>query len=364
MCGGSGTRLWPLSTPGHPKQFHRIGSNRTLFQQAVERLAAGDQSAHCLFLSPAIIASVEQAARVGSDLKEIGVQPEAVLLEPMPMNTAPAIAAASLYGATQNSDDIVIVLPSDQLIQKVDHFREVVMSAVPAAIAGKIVTFGIVPDGPETGYGYIEAGNPIYGDVRSVASFKEKPDLETAKRYVQSTDYSWNAGIFMFRTDVMLDELRSYHPETVVAVEAALSNSHRNDGDTQGLCLDAAAFSKATATSIDYAVMEKSDKVAVMPADIGWSDVGSWSAVWDVLDKDGHLNATDGPTESTVLLNCEGSLAMTTGPKIAAYGVKDLVIVATDDGVLVVPKDKAQHVKDLTTALQKSSDPAKSPQKD
>ena len=288
LSGGSGTRLWPLSREAYPKQFLALAGERTMLQDTWQRVAAlaGDTA-------PIVVANEEHRFLAVEQLRQVGIEHAAIVLEPVGRNTTPAIAAAALHAVAQGDDPLLLVLPSDHVVRDVPAFQAAVRAAMPAALDGGLVTFGIVPESAETGFGYIqaEAGHPEAGSpqasrstagderVRRVLRFVEKPDAATAQRYLDAGDYYWNSGMFLFRASRYLDELERFRPDILAAVRAAFGAAQR-DGDF--IRLDRAAFAASPSDSIDYAVMEKTDRAMVLPVDIGWNDVGSWSALWDV----------------------------------------------------------------------------------
>ncbi|MEM9706670.1 MAG: mannose-1-phosphate guanylyltransferase/mannose-6-phosphate isomerase [Pseudomonadota bacterium] len=347
MSGGSGTRMWPLSRKAHPKQFHKLFSELSLFQETLKRVSTGNGP----FNDPIILASALHRHLIENDLNELGVLPELIILEPMARNTAPAVAALSVAAERRRPGGVVVVLPADHLIPDHQAFSAALESGRQAAADGAIVTFGLKPKHPETGYGYIQSGDGLGGAARRVAAFKEKPDLETAKKYVASGDYHWNAGIFMFRSDVMLEELREHAGETLDAASRAVEAGAQ---DGPALSLDANAFEAAPDNSIDYAVMEVTRRAAVVPIDIDWSDIGSWAATWEIAEKDMSGNAARG--DAAIFIDAQNTLAVSQGQKIAAVGVRDLLIIATDDGVLVLPRERAQEVKSVVNALKASGE--------
>jgi len=335
LCGGSGTRLWPLSRAARPKQMLALAGPDSLLRQTVARV--GDPQ---VFAAPVAVGAAAQADAIAREVEQLG----ALILEPAQRNTAPAIALAALNAA---GDDVLLVLPSDHLIADAEGFREAVRRALPFAREGWIVTFGMAPDRPETGYGYIRRGAAIGEGVFAAERFVEKPDAETAVRYLADGGYDWNGGIFLLRADVAIEGLRTHAPEILAAAREAFDRAAR---DGVRIVPEAAAFRAAPSQSIDYALMEKAGKVAVMPVSIGWSDIGSWDALHDRLphDEDGNAIAGD-----VVALDARGCLIRSDGPVIAAIGVNDLVIVATAGAVLVVPRDQAQRVKEIVDALGK-----------
>ena len=300
------------------------------------------------FKSPILLANARHHDLIADQLSAVGVAPELVILEPMPKNTAPAIAALAVAVERDNPGEILIVSPADHAVADDTGFRETLLKGTPAAADGAIVTFGVKPTRPETGYGYVRGGEAINDDVMKVSAFVEKPDLATAESYLASGNYYWNAGIFMFRSDVMIEEMRRWRPDILEAAEKAVSQATRTQG---ALRLDPDAFAAAPEDSIDYAVMERTDKAAVAPASFGWSDIGSWSALWEIADRDASGNTSRGD-DGALLIDSSNTLAVSDGPKIAAVGVKDLIIVATADGVLVAPRDRAQDVKKIVQGLK------------
>ena len=338
LSGGSGTRLWPLSREAYPKQFLPLVGDLTMLQATWHRVAdiAGQ--------APIIIANHEHRFMVAEQLRESGVEPAAIILEPVGRNTAPAIATAALQATADNEDALLLVLPSDHVVTDERAFHTAVAGALPAALAGKLVTFGIVPTGPETGYGYIKA---LAGDgVHQVDRFVEKPDLETAKAYVASGSYYWNSGMFLFKASRYLEELRQLCPDILEHCRAALANAVRDDDFIR---LDAVAFTACHSDSIDYAVMEKTAHAAVVPLDAGWSDVGSWAALWEVSEKDDNGNAHHG---DVIEIDCKNTYAH--GNRlIAMVGLEDVVVVETDDAVMVGHRDRIQDVKEVVARIKR-----------
>ncbi len=341
LSGGSGTRLWPLSREAYPKQFLALASDYSLLQDTWRRAAPLTAS------TPIVVANEEHRFLVAEQLRQLGVAAPAIVLEPVGRNTAPAIAAAALQAAEGGADPLLLVLPSDHVITDADGFRAAVLAASPAAAAGALVTFGIVPGAPETGFGYIQAGAD--GDargVRGVLRFVEKPDAAAAAGYLADGGYFWNSGMFLFRASTVLAELERFRPDVLAAVKAALAAAKR-DGDF--IRLDQHAFAACPADSIDYAVMERTAAARVLAVDIGWSDVGSWSALWQVAARDADGNAHHGD-----LLAVDSRGNYVHGRKLVALvGVDDLVVVDTDDAVLVARKDRVQQVKDVVAQLKR-----------
>ncbi len=340
LSGGSGTRLWPLSREAYPKQFLSLAGDDTMLQATWQRVAAISDTA------PIVVAGEDHRFLVAEQLRQVGAPTPAIVLEPLGRNTAPAIAAAALQALAGGEDALLLVLPSDHVVRDGEAFRVAVRQAMPAAEVGALVTFGIVPDAPETGFGYIEADKGGAGDgVRKVLRFVEKPDAATAQRYLDDGGYYWNSGMFLLRASRYLDELQRFRPDIVAAVRAAFDAAAR-DGDF--IRLDKAAFAACPSDSIDYAVMEKTDAAAVLPVDIGWNDVGSWSALWEVSQQDADGNAHHG---DVVSIDSRNSYAYARR-LVALVGVDDLVVVETDDAVLVARKDRVQQVKDVVAQLK------------
>ena len=337
LSGGSGTRLWPLSRESYPKQFLALAGDKTMLQATWSRVAS--IAGH----APIIVANEEHRFVAAEQLQQVGAKPAAIILEPAGRNTAPAIATAALEATRDSQDALLLVLPSDHVIRDEQAFRDAVILAKGAAEAGKLVTFGIVPSGPETGYGYIKAAG---GEgVRPVEQFVEKPDLETARRYVDSGEYFWNSGMFLFKASKYLEELGRLQPKILEACTKAWELAKR---DTDFIRLDAKAFAASPSDSIDYAVMEKTSDAAVLPLDAGWSDVGSWSALRDVSDQDEHGNAHHG---DVIEIDCRNSYAY--GDRlIAMIGLDGVIVVETPDAVLVGSSDRIQQVKEVVAQIK------------
>ena len=340
MCGGAGTRLWPLSVPAAPKPFHRFGAEHTLFQQTVLRTAPEHG-----FLPPMVVCGAPHLGLVESELAEIGVEPLAIVTEPMGRNTAAVAAIASDLANRRAPGAIVLLLSADSLIADAEAFRATIAAAAPVAHE-RIVTFGIEPSSPETAYGYVRRGEPLTPAVFTVERFEEKPNLETAQAYLADGRYLWNAGLFLFAPTLLLEEMAKSRDDIRQGALAALP---ADAATARVVALDSERFALCPAESIDYAVMEATKKAAVAPCDIGWADVGSWSEVWRLGVRDENDNLTQG---QTVLQDVGGVLALSSGPKIVALGVSDLIIVATPEAVLILPKSRAQEVKGIVEALQ------------
>lgn len=342
LSGGSGTRLWPLSRSQYPKQFLPLVTDNTMLQETVARLDGLDGVA-----APIVVCNEDHRFMVAEQLREIGVTAQAILLEPVGRNTAPAVALAAL--AAESPDELLLVLAADHVISDKPAFHAAVMKAADAARAGRLVTFGVVPTGPETGYGYIRRGDAATWDgTYAVKQFVEKPDLETARGYLDSGDYYWNSGMFVFTAAQYLAALEKHRPEMLAACRSAYANSHPSPDFVR---LDKAAFAACPADSIDYAVMEKTDRGVVVPLDAGWNDVGSWSALWEVAGKDGQGNSLKGDVLS---VDTRNSYIQSENKLVAVVGLDDMVVVETDDAVMVSPKSRVQEVKQIVDLLREA----------
>lgn len=344
LSGGSGTRLWPLSQPDRPKQFIAIAADRSMMQETMLRTA---QSAD--FRGPLVVSSAAHGAIVQQQVEELGLAPSAILLEPEGRNTAAAIGIAAEWIARTEPDALMLVMPSDHVIADVPAFHRAIAAALPAARDGHLVTFGIQPSHPETGYGYIEKGAALAGmdGVHGVERFVEKPPLETAQAYLAGGRHYWNGGIFLFGARAYLDALAALAPQ-VAAASAKAMDAAAVDGAM--VRPEAEAFKASPNVSIDVAVMEKSDRVAVVPVDMGWSDVGSWDALWGIRPQDGAGNAAKG---QVISIDGSGNLIYVEGgPPVAAIGVTDSIIVSTAQGVLVMPRDRSQDVKAVVDRIK------------
>ncbi|PKM10565.1 MAG: mannose-1-phosphate guanylyltransferase/mannose-6-phosphate isomerase [Gammaproteobacteria bacterium HGW-Gammaproteobacteria-3] len=338
LSGGSGTRLWPLSRGQYPKQFLPLASEKTMIQETLLRLDGLKN-----LQPPIAVCNEDHRFMMAEQLWEIGFKPAAIMLEPVGRNTAPAVAIAAL---SVKPDDILLILPADHVIVDGDAFHKAVIAAENLARQGLLVTFGIVPTEPETGYGYIKRSGKQHGDAFGVEAFVEKPDRATAQRYLDSGNYFWNSGMFAFKAASFLEELNKFNPAIVEACKKALQGAKQDLDFTR---LDSGAFSACPADSIDYAVMEKTAQAVVIPLDAGWNDVGSWSALWDVTRKDAAGNAIFG---DVLTIETENSYLYSKNKLVAAIGVKNLVIVETDDALLVAAKDKVQEVKTIVELLK------------
>jgi mannose-1-phosphate guanylyltransferase len=338
MAGGSGTRLWPLSRAAHPKQFLTLHGEDTMLQATFKRLSELDIQASIT------ICNEEHRFFVAEQLREID-NLGSIILEPVGRNTAPAIALAAL---TAKDDPLLLVLAADHVIKDEVAFSSAVIRAVPLAEAGKLVTFGIVPTQPHTGYGYIKRGNDL-GEGFEVDGFVEKPNSDIAEDYFSSGDYYWNSGMFLFRASSYLEELKKFRPDILEQCKASVIQVK---ADLDFLRIDKETFGLCPTESVDYAVMEKTSHAVVVPMDAGWSDIGSWSSLWDVSEKDSDGNSTHG---DVLLHNTHNSFVKTDGKLVATLGVNDLVIVSTKDVLMVANKDSVQDVKIITAKLKADS---------
>lgn len=343
MSGGAGSRLWPLSRQLYPKQLLPLAGERTMIQETVRRVGSAD------FAAPIVVCNEEHRFLIAEQLREAGVGKPTIVLEPVGRNTAPVAAVAALLLVEKEPDALIVLLPADHVVLDEQAFAEAVALAAAAAQKGAIATFGIAAKLPETGYGYIQRGAPteIPGVFR-VKRFVEKPDRDTAKTYVDAGDYFWNGGIFVFRAKTYLDELSRLEPEIMAACRQAVAKGRR---DLDFFRLDEAAFAASPAKSIDYAVMEHTTRAVVVPSDMGWSDVGSWQSLWEIAARDGQGNAQEG---DVVALNVTNSYLRSEGPLLAAVGLDDVVVVATQDAVLVTRRGATQDVKKVVEELERS----------
>ena len=342
LSGGSGSRLWPLSRQNQPKQFLTLIGDRSLFQETVLRASRLDGAQ-----APVTVCSEDHRFMVGEQLQEIGIPNGGILLEPEARNTAPAIALAALHLQALDANAVMLVMPADHLIEDEAAFRAAVEQAAGVADDGWLVTFGIRPDYPETGYGYIRRGEAVTADVYRVDRFVEKPDLSTAEGYVADGGFAWNSGMFMFRADRYLEELARLQPTMRAACERAFAGAKR---DLDFVRLDKAAFAASPNDSIDYAVMEKTDRAAVVPVSCGWSDIGSWSSLWAAAPRDDDGNRHEG---DVLAIDTRNSLVRASDRRmIATIGVEDLVIVDTPDATLVARKDRVQDVKAIVDRIK------------
>lgn len=350
LSGGSGSRLWPMSRAGFPKQFQRLTADLSMIQETALRVSGEG-------FAPALVVTNEaQRFLVAQAFAEIDAPLDRILLEPSARNTAPALAAAALYLHDRDPDAVMLALPSDHAIARVEAFRTAVVTALPAARAGRIVTFGIRPDEAHTGYGYIEAGVRLEGyadgcsgqdaEIHTVARFTEKPDAETARGFLEAGRFYWNSGMFMMSAARLIAALEQLAPDVLAAARAALTSAR---SDLDFLRLDAASFAESPSISIDYAVMERTDAAVVLPIDVGWSDVGSWQSLWRLADRDNADNALSG---DVIAEDVRGSYLRSDGPLVAALGLENVLVVATDDAVLAAPLARAEEVKLLVDRLK------------
>ncbi|EGQ8058979.1 mannose-1-phosphate guanylyltransferase/mannose-6-phosphate isomerase [Vibrio parahaemolyticus] len=341
LAGGTGSRLWPLSRKLYPKQFLKITGNSSMLQQTLARLQELEHK------EPILICNEEHRFLAAEQLRSHSFEHSGIILEPCGRNTAPAVALAALRAIEGEQDSILLVLAADHLIKDDYIFCKTVEKAMPLAESGKLVTFGIVPTKPETGYGYIRSGDKLsQHEAYSVDAFVEKPNLSVAKQYLNDGGYYWNSGMFMFKASRYLEELEKFRPDILDAVKSAYSGAHN---DLDFIRLNEDAFKKCPDESIDYAVMEKTSDAVVCPLDAGWSDVGAWSSLWEVSDHDECSNVVRG---DVLIENSERCYINSTNRLVATVGVQDLVIVDTKDAVLVAHRDKVQDVKNIVSSLK------------
>ena len=344
LSGGTGSRLWPLSRALRPKQFLALTQEESLFQLTLQRLHAlvAPQA-----LEPIVVANDDHRFLVAEQCRAVGVTPQHLILEPEGRNTAPAIAIAAMAAMHNGHDPVLLVLPSDHLFAKPESFMAAVRAAFPSAEAGELVTFGIVPQYPETGYGYIQAAKALNPrEAVPVAKFVEKPDAARANEYLAAGTYTWNSGMFLMRASVFLAELERLQPQMRRACEHAWQSSQKDLDFTR---LDREAFGQCPSQSIDYAVMEHTERASVIALDAGWNDVGAWSAVWEVVPKDHEGNATRGDTLVHASRNC---YVHAEHRLVSLVGVHNLMVIETADAILVLDKDRAQDVKKIVDALK------------
>ena len=350
LCGGTGTRLWPLSRASYPKQYWPLAGNgeETLLQQTQQRLEGLAELA-----PPLLICNEDHRFIVAEQMRQIGVEPAGILLEPIGRNTAPAVAVAALQATAQGDDPLLLVLAADHVIRDAAAFQAAIAAGTAAAEAGQLVTFGIVPTAPETGYGYIEAAQSLAADSAPVpiARFVEKPDRATAEAFLATGRFTWNSGMFLFKASAIIAELERLAPEVVSACRAALE---QDSADLDFLRLEREAFSGCPNVALDVAVMEKTNRGAVLPLEAGWSDVGSWSALWETADQDAEGNVLRGRVIHEGARNC---YLRSEHRLVVGLGVEDLVVVETDDVVLVAHRDRAQDIKGIVGLLEKEGAP-------
>jgi mannose-1-phosphate guanylyltransferase / mannose-6-phosphate isomerase len=355
LCGGSGTRLWPLSREAYPKQFLTLTGSRTMLQDTAQRLQ-GCALEVGIAPDPILVCNTEHRFVAASQLLAVGIRKARVLLEPVGRNTAPALTLAALQTLVEGQDSVMLAMPADHVVQDLPAFHAAVRRAFSVAEAGALVTFGVVPDRPETGYGYIQCqpAGPEGAGIHLIASFVEKPDVPTAQRYLDAGDYCWNSGLFMVRASQWLAAIRVCRPDILSACESAMQGAQR---DLDFIRPDVSAFEACPSDSIDYAVMER---LPLMPEvgiptfavalQAGWSDLGAWDALWNVLERDGDGNATVG---DALLENSQNTLLMSTHRLVAGVGLDHIVVVETPDAVLVADKRRTQDVKHIVARLKK-----------
>lgn len=340
LCGGSGTRLWPLSRETYPKQFLRLLGQHSLLQQTMQRLECVEGLG-----DPLLVCNEASRFVVAEQLREANIRKARILLEPERRNTAPAIASAALQALTQHDDPLLLVLPSDHIIKDHAAFCEAINHARNAAEKGHLITFGIQPTAPETGYGYIRAGSSELESWQPVLEFVEKPNLATAEQYLESGNYFWNSGMFLFKARRYLEELERFQPEVLAACKQAVAKA---ETDADFIRLDGQAYASNPDIAIDYAVMERTDRAAMVPMDAQWSDIGSWAAVWEAAEKDKDNNAVQG---DVILQDSENCMVHSTSRLVTTVGMKNTIVVETADAVLIMNADQAQDTKKLVTDL-------------
>lgn len=343
LSGGSGSRLWPLSRKHYPKQFLPLFGDKTMLQETVARLVdmSGTQP-------PVIVCNEEHRFLVAEQMQQMGQTTGAILLEPIGRNTAPAVVVAALHALQNNDDPLLLVLPADHVIQQPEHLHTAINEGVDIAMDGKLVTFGIVPHHAETGYGYIEKGERLLSveTACQVKQFVEKPDQQTAQAHLDSGDYLWNSGMFLFQAKQYLAELEMHEPQMLKACQQALQQATVDFDFTR---LHKESFMASPAESIDYAVMEKTNNAAVIPLDAGWSDVGSWSSLWEVSEQDEQGNVQIGDVLTT---DTDNSYLYSSGRLVATVGLSNHIVIETADAVLVADKNKSQDVKEIVNLLK------------
>lgn len=339
MCGGSGTRLWPLSRAQFPKQFLALVNKTSMLQDTLARLPINHQA-------PVFICNEEHRFLVAEQVKQVQCHEATILLEPQGRNTAPAVALAALNALAENQDALLLVLAADHVINDTQKFHQAVVTATVAAEKGKLVTFGIVPTHAETGYGYIRQGSKQSDGCFQVAKFVEKPNAKIAHEYLESKEYLWNSGMFLFKASRYLEELEKFRPDILVSCQNAMTTVEKDLDFTRP---DREAFLQCADESIDYAVMEKTADAVVVPLDAGWSDVGSFSALWEVCQQDAQLNVLKG---DVIAHDTTNSYIHSQNKLITTLGVDNLVVIDTPDAVLIADKDKVQNVKDIVNELK------------
>jgi mannose-1-phosphate guanylyltransferase/mannose-6-phosphate isomerase len=340
LSGGVGSRLWPVSREAHPKQFLPLAGELSMLQETLQRTLQLEETA------PLVVCNEEHRFMVAEQLRQVDLKTGAMILEPEGRNTAPAVALAALRAIESDPEALLLVLPADHVIQDVETFVAAVGKAVPRAQQGMLMTFGVVPSSPETGYGYIKCGASLDPELYELEQFVEKPDASTAQAYVESGSYLWNSGMFLLQAQTYLEELEKFQPQILDACKASMAGA---EVDMDFVRPVPQLFAESPSDSIDYAVMEKTDRGGVVSLDCGWSDVGAWSALWDVAERDGSGNACKG---DVILDNCKNSYFRSESRLVAATGVEDLVVVETADAVLVADRDQVQDVKNIVNRLK------------
>ncbi|MFV1997307.1 MAG: mannose-1-phosphate guanylyltransferase/mannose-6-phosphate isomerase [Acidiferrobacterales bacterium] len=336
LSGGSGTRLWPLSREFYPKQLLALTGERTFLQETGRRLDGIEN-----VLPPIVVCNEEHRFLVAEQLREVNVFPSSIILEPVGRNTAPALALAAISLLEQGADPVMLVMPADHVISDVTTFQAVVKEGAKLAAKDRLVTFGIVPNSPSTGYGYIKKGTGS-----DVETFVEKPDLETAKIYVESGDYLWNSGLFMLKASIWMKELHRFRSEIAIVVEEAY---RKGKEDQDFFRVDQKLFVGCPSDSIDYAVMEKTDRASILPLEAGWSDIGAWSSLWEVSERDSSGNVFVG---DAIAHNTKNTMVIAQHRVVATIGIDNLIVVETPDAVLVCHKEQAQDVKEIVARLK------------
>ena len=348
LSGGSGTRLWPVSRKLYPKQFIPLHGNRSLFQDTLMRTCSLAQDIQV----PIVVCNEEHRFMAAEQIRLEGLRSANIILEPVGRNTAPAIGLAALCAQQRDPEATILVLPADHIMQSNDEFHQAIECALGLAENNHLVTFGIKPHAPETGYGYIKAGETLVADKAfRVQQFSEKPALEKAEEYVKSGQYSWNSGMFMFKASVLLEQLELFEPEMIAYLRAAFQ---QQDNDLDFIRVGREDFEQCNNQSIDYALLEKTQNAAVIPLSCAWNDVGSWHALWESSSQDEKQNAIDG---DVLIEDCEGCMVRSSHRLISAIGLKDMVIVETADAVMIAPRSESQNVKHLTQKLEHEQRP-------
>ncbi len=345
MCGGAGTRLWPLSRKSNPKQYHALTSERTMLQETVQRMA---RKGRYTVAAPSFVCARDDETVIKAQCQAIGVTPLHIILEPMGRNTAPVAAIIAEVFTDVDPGGLVLLVPADHYIEDSSEFWNCVEEGIKTAKQSRLVTLGIKASSPETGYGYIRQGKELAPNVYHVDAFVEKPDLETANEYLQSGDYVWNAGIFLFSPQTMAENFAQHAPEILRVCQLTLKRARLDD---MCIFLDEATFAACPSDALDYAIMEKSDNVAVVaPVDVGWNDIGSWSVLADLNQK---KTGASGGKGDIIALECANTYLHSDGPLVAGVGLENLIVIATKDAVLVLPKDRAQDVKKIVEKLKR-----------